>query len=245
MLGGTLALFILAALLTMVTASATRPWERSQRGDSGICLPPPMRIILQRQHSSYGTHSLCHIMRGGEESFTQRLEDVDIEVRELKVFTTTGPCRAGWVGRWQAADFSSLAGSRLLAAAACSQRRNSGRHPETRRSLGLCWSRSRHLVFKWRDKKIIIRQMDSEGRTIVCTGGVHIYPGWNPTHSWRPGLLRWWKREQRRQSRMGWRSGPGQRGLAVPWLQTGQASVQTCKSKVQGQIWGGVHLQVT
>lgn len=153
MLGGTWTPFILAALLTIISASATRPWERSHRGDSGICLPPPMITTLQRWHRSYGTYSLCHIMRGGDESCTQSLEDVDVEGWELKVFTTRGAGRAGWEGRWPAADSSSLAGSRLSAAAACSQRRSSGRRPEMRRSPGRCGSRSQHLVFKWVDKK--------------------------------------------------------------------------------------------
>lgn len=49
--------FILAALLRMVSASSTRPWERSQRGDSGICLPPPKTTTLQRQQCSYGTQA--------------------------------------------------------------------------------------------------------------------------------------------------------------------------------------------
>lgn len=39
MISGTSTLFILAAFLSMASASAIRPWDRSQRGDSGINLP--------------------------------------------------------------------------------------------------------------------------------------------------------------------------------------------------------------
>ena len=147
MISGAITLFLLAASLSMASASFTLPWDRSQRGDSGINLHKKILVWNKSVvRSCIGTvlrSIICNILYYND--YWGTAWPVVLCCWQLPKLTTREGCRSvqgqtGWPRAFSSHGYKTQSG-----ATSCSQWQSISRHQEMSRGLSQNQTESLHL----------------------------------------------------------------------------------------------------